>query len=303
MPLYKSSQVMDSDDIENFGDEDEVILYDEIPSKDDVIEMHQPDEVDHEHKDLDGIEISFKLPALPGSNIEELEVSSDDPIEVEEDEDKNDLKSNEKPEELEVLDPWDWQGSMKKNGPNAFLHWVKERFSRIPRHNGETVGVERAISYLKKVNAEISKAISNDYDEKINVGHLEGARKEIYSAIERLEKYLQESKKSKASFNSDLVKEGQKSTHVGGIIVTVPIFISRLARICINGTVSAGHDMEDLYSRLVKKYALDDVKQAELMQLLSDMGYPLRRDRGFNVNELIDQTSSDNMDWAANYPA
>jgi hypothetical protein len=295
---------MDSDDIENFGDEDEVVLYDEKPSKDDVIEMHQPDD-SSDHDDLGGFEISFKLPLLPGSNIEELEVSSDDPLEVEEDEDKNDLKSkkDQAAEQIEVLDPWDWQSSIKKNGPDAFLHWVKERFSTIPMHNGETVGVERAISYLKKINAEISKAISNDYDGKISVKYLESARREIYSAIERLEKYLQESKKSKAGYNSDLVKEGQKSTHVGGIIVTVPIFISRLARICINGTVSAGHDIEDLYSRLVKKYALDDVKQAELMQLLADMGYPLRRDRGFNVGELIDQTSSDNMDWAANYQA
>ena len=39
------------------------------------------------------------------------------------------------------------------------------------------------------------------------------------------------------------------------------------------------------------------------MQLLEDMNYTVRRDRGFLRDEEIDTTKSDNMDWAANYPA
>lgn len=295
MPLYKSSQLMNADDdFQNFGDEDEVVLYEDKPSEEDVIEMHEPE--------TETVEISFKLPPLPGSDAEmPLEVSTDD---VEEDDkkgkkDKNDLSEG---NELEVKDPSDYR-SYK---PGDLAHWAQYMFNNIPRHNGETMGIERTISYLKRFDGDLSRAIANDYKGEANIGLLEQARSEIYNGIERLEDALEKIKagrKKKATVDSELVKEGQKATHVGGIIVTVPIFISRLARICINGQVSAGHDIEDLYGRLVKKYALDNQQQAELMQLLFDMGYPLRRDRGYNIDELIDETSSDNFDWAANYPS
>lgn len=67
--------------------------------------------------------------------------------------------------------------------------------------------------------------------------------------------------------------------------------------------VSAGHDIEDLFSRQVKKYKLNDREQAETMQLLADMGYPLRQDRGFLLDEDVDTRSSDNFDWSASYKA
>lgn len=294
MPLYKSSQLMNAeDDFQSFGDEDEVVLYDEEPSKEDVIEMHQPEE---------GVEISFKLPPLPGSDADiPIEVSTDDEIEAEhKGKDKNDLAEG---TELEVKDPSDYR-SYK---PSDLAQWAHYMFSRIPRHSGrESTGIERCISYLKKFDGDLSRAIASDYKGEADIGQLETARRELYDGIDRLEEALEKmksSRKKKAVIDPEMIKEGQKATHVGGIIVTVPIFISRLARICINGQVSAGHDIEDLFGRLVKKHSLGEQQQAELMQLLSDMGYPLRRDRGFNTNELIDETSSDNYDWAANYPS
>lgn len=303
MPLYKSSQLLDGldakDDFENFGDEDEVVLYDEKPSKDDVIEMHQPEEK---------ARLSFELGPIPGSDAPALlEVSTDDDDEEEaKGKDKNDLAEG---SEMEVKDPSDFR-SYK---PAEYPTWVHYMFQNLPRHSGrETTGIERCISYLKRLDSDISKAIASDYKGEADIGVMEEARREIYAAIERLEDALENIKntsykKKKAAAivvsETDLVKEGQKATAVGGIIVTVPIFISRLARICINGSVSAGHDIEDLYGRLVKKYALDNQQQAELMQLLFDMGYPLRRDRGYNVDELIDETSSDNFDWSAQYPS
>jgi hypothetical protein len=65
--------------------------------------------------------------------------------------------------------------------------------------------------------------------------------------------------------------------------------------------VSAGHDIEDLYSRQVKFYKLNDREQAEVMQLLADMGYAVKQDRGFMPDQDVEIESSDNMDWAANY--
>jgi hypothetical protein len=102
---------------------------------------------------------------------------------------------------------------------------------------------------------------------------------------------------------TNIVKEAQKITGVQGVYVTVPLLISRVARVCINGTISAGHDIEDLYKRQVSKYKLDDREQAEVRQLLWDMGYPLREDRGFFPDDDLEVSDSDNMDWAANYKA
>lgn len=98
-----------------------------------------------------------------------------------------------------------------------------------------------------------------------------------------------------------LIKEAQKIMGVKGVMITVPIFISRIARVCVNGTVSAGHDIEDLYHRQVEKWKLTDREQAEVQQLLFDMGYPLRQDRGFMPDDNLEVSDSDNMDWSANY--
>src|SRR5665213_2310603 len=153
MALYKSSQEISMDNITDLGDKDEIILYEDKPSPEDVIELHKPEE------NAENM-VVFKLPTLPGCKEEmPLEVSEDDHKEHKSSkEDENDNK------ELEVADPWDWHSK----GPENVLSWVKEKFQNIPRHSGrETTGIERAISYLKKINGEISKAISTDFDGKI----------------------------------------------------------------------------------------------------------------------------------------
>jgi hypothetical protein len=98
-----------------------------------------------------------------------------------------------------------------------------------------------------------------------------------------------------------MIKEAQKIMGVSGVMITVPILISRIARVCVNGTVSGGHDIEDLYKRQVAKYKLDDREQAEVRQLLWDMGYAMREDRGFFPDDDLEVSDSDNMDWSANY--
>jgi hypothetical protein len=66
--------------------------------------------------------------------------------------------------------------------------------------------------------------------------------------------------------------------------------------------VSAGKDIEDVFDNLAKKYELTPREEMETMQLLADMGYPMRRPRGYHRDEEIDYTSTDNFDWQANYP-
>ena len=82
----------------------------------------------------------------------------------------------------------------------------------------------------------------------------------------------------------------------------MPLLISRIARVCINGTVSAGHDMNKMLDEQIEKYALTDREQAELLQLIDDMGFQVRRDRGYKRDEEIDVTKG-KFDWASNFPA
>lgn len=251
-------------------------------------------------------EIEIIIGDLPGAphgthDPEPLEVSEhdkkdDDKLEVT---DENDAKKSKKPEK------WDWESK----GPSGFVAWIKSRIDDVPKHSGQdSAGLERAISYMEKLDNEISKAMRLDLDGALDANKIEAVRSQIDEGLSRLHDRLDKVKvhsksrrKKKSDSDYSLVKEAQKITGVQGIYVTVPLLISRVARVCINGMVSAGHDIEDIYGKQVKKYKLNEREQAETMQLLADMGYPLRQDRGYLADEDVDFASSDNMDWAANY--
>lgn len=237
-------------------------------------------------------EFSLTLPLVPGSDIEKDDLNE---LSVEEPEDEV---------KVEERDMWDY-------GPiSNLLNWVENIFKKIPRHNGYDVsGLERAISFLVNIEKVISKAVRSDLKDELDIAKVEKARTEIRDGIDRLierrDRIENGRKKTKKKSEADniLVKEAQKITGVGKIVITVPLIISRAARVCINGVVSAGHDLGDMYDRQVKQYKFDTIQQAELLQLLEDMGYPLKRDRGFLPDDKIDPSSSDNFDWNAQYYA
>lgn len=229
------------------------------------------------------------------------------PIEVSEHDHEDKAQAvDEDPAKAAKNEKWDWG----KRGPTGFIAWVKERCDDVPKHSGyDTAGLERAVAYLERLDNEVSKAMRMDLDGELDANQIEKVRSIIDNGVERLHDRLdkvksskKKTRKKKSDYVSDgLVKEAQKITGVSGVFVTVPLLISRIARVCINGMVSAGHDIEDLYERQVKFYKLDNREQAEVMQLLSDMGYAVRQDRGFMPDQDIDVADSDNMDWAANY--
>ena len=216
--------------------------------------------------------------------------------------DENDARKSKKSEK------WDWESK----GAEGFTSWIKERLDTVPRHSGmDTAGLERAISYLEKLDNEISKAMRLDLDGDLDANKIEEVRSKIDDGLSRLHERLDKVKKSKKNYkkkkaedlseSTGLIKEAQKITGVQGVYVTVPLLISRVARVCINGMVSAGHDIEDLYQRQVKLYKLNTREQAEVMQLLADMGYPVRQDRGFMPEDALEVSDSDGMDFASNY--
>ena len=263
-----------------------------------------------EHVDMSPMEVSEpnneieivieELPGAPaGTHDPEpvLEVSEEDSDKSNLDE--NDAKKNKKNEK------WDWES----HGPHGFVAWIKARIDDVPKHSGyDSAGLERAVSYLERLDNEISRAMRLDLDGELDANKIEAVRAQIDDGLSRLhdrldkvKKHSKTRRKKKADLDYSLVKEAQKITGVQGIYVTVPLLISRIARVCINGMVSAGHDIEEIYANQVKKYKLNEREQAETMQLLADMGYAIRQDRGCMPDEDVDTASSDNMDWAANY--
>jgi hypothetical protein len=233
--------------------------------------------------------------------IESITVSEDDGDDKDKLEaDENDAKKGKK------SDAWDWE----TKGATGFLAWVKNKINTVPKHSGyDTAGLERAASYLERLDNEISKAMRLDLEGELDANQIEHVRSQIekgldmlYDRVDKVKDSKKKAKKGKkrAEVQSTLiVKEAQKITGVQGIYVTVPLLISRVARVCINGMVFAGHDIEDLYARQVKKYKLSDREQAETMQLLADMGYALRQDRGFMPDD--DLEVEDGMDWNQNF--
>lgn len=254
------------------------------------MEVHEPGEVSIVIEDLPG--------APPGTHDPEpepvLEVSEDTDKKM----DENDAKKKKDPK-------WDWE----TRGAKGFLAWVKERCDDVPKHSGyDTAGLERAVAYLERLDNEISKAMRLDLDGELDADQIEKVRATIDNGIERLHDRLDKVKKHKKTRKKKseteiegLVKEAQKITGVQGIYIVAPLLASRIARVCINGMVSGGHDIEDLFDRQVKYYNLDKREQAEVMQLLMDMGYAVRQDRGFMPEDDLHVEDSDNMDWAANY--
>jgi hypothetical protein len=247
-------------------------------------------------------EISIVIEDMPGAP------GSPDPIEVSEEpetavEEKDDSKIDDSKPKKETK--WDWDS----RGAKGFIAWVKERCDDVPKHSGnDTAGLERAVSYLDKLDSEISKAMRLDLDAELDANQIEKVRSMIDDGISRLhdrldkvKKHKKNSKKKKTSdFDDDgvLVKEAQKITGVSGTIVTVDLLTSRIARVCINGMVSAGHDIEDMFERQSKYYDLSKQQRACVMQLLEDMGYAFRQNRGFMPEDHFDIQDND-YDWAS----
>lgn len=241
------------------------------------------DEDEPEHEE----EISFELPFVPGGDVQD-EIADENELSVSEDEDK-----------VEVSEPGLWD--FLARGIKYYPTWLKHMMDNPPKHSGvDTVGLERCISYFKKLNGTISTAIRTDLDGVLNVGALEKAREEIHKAIERLNERhdringnkFKKKKKADEEDNDGFVKEAQKASK---FVVTVSLLESHIARVCINATVSAGRDMEDTFKKLAVKYKLSEREKISVVTLIGDMGYPIRiREADFDSN--FDPTSPNNIE-------
>lgn len=282
MAMFKIAQYADDDLVISLpihvehNEPEEVVMLPNDPHEEHVVEMQAP-----EHQEA---VIVFELPELAGDTRDPDVVELTDEVEM-----QGDDADDEKDKSKVVDQPKD-------------LNWVKSQFDKIPKHRGESLGLERAKSFLSRLLGHLSKMLQEDHECKIDVSKAEDARIVIEDGIERLDKELQKRKK-KANVEGGVEKNA--STRVGGVIVTVPILISSIARTCINSTVSGGKDIENTFERLAKKFKLTDREKVEVIQLLADMNFPMRRDMGFMIDddEKYEYSGENNYNYVPNYHA
>lgn len=200
---------------------------------------------------------------------------------------------------------------VKDNAVSDFSSYIKDAYpGKIPRHDGtSTLGCERAVKFLEKLNGEISKALRLDEEDVLDIDDLERIRVNIVKDVVKLKKHI---KKLKAKLlkesgviisDENILKTAEisKTASTPTIQLVVTPFERAIAGILINSTVSAGRPFEDVYSRLKEKYSLDDREELSIMQLLKDMGHPIFKDRGAFGKKQKKDEKAEGMDFITNY--
>lgn len=203
--------------------------------------------------------------------------------------------------------PGTWKDDMDIND---FMRYVKEAYSRIPEHDGTTIlGCERAINYLKDLDREVSKAISLDKNLVLDVGLLDNYRVNMMndmmtlkSHIKKLQREIRERHGKKASEElSTKVAESEteivKEATVARPQMIITPFERAISGMIINSVISAGKPFEEVYDLLKDKYKLTDREELSIIQIVTDMGYPIFKDRG-SIG-----TPSLEVDFIKNYSA
>jgi hypothetical protein len=212
---------------------------------------------------------------------------------------------HEEPEEEAVVT--DWQ---KDRDPKQFMAYILKIYpAEIPKHDGSsTLGCERAIQFLTKLNKEISEALRRDEDNCLDIAKLEEVRVEILQGITKLKKHIKKlnEKSKKAEETLSLVKEAeiekQASTPIIQLVMTP--FERAISGILVNSVVSSGKPFEEVYEFLKKEYKLDSREELAIFQILKDMGHPIFIDRGtISTTKKKEDGKSQGVEFIKNYLA
>tara|TARA_A100001011_G_scaffold325120_1_gene347848 strand:+ start:1190 stop:2158 length:969 start_codon:yes stop_codon:yes gene_type:complete len=233
------------------------------------------------------------------------------------------LSETEEDEEVERETDYENDGDLSK-----FLDYVSRVYpSEIPKHDGTTMlGCEKAISFLDRLNSQISRSIREDVDDVLDVSSLEQVRVSIMKDTMVLKDHLNKLKKKFKDHHkkdaSTLISDSSgiphwknsKGEHVSfselskeaatpaKMYISVPPFERAIAGILINAHVSGGNSMEDVWEILSKKYDINDREELSIMQVVMDMGFHLFKDRGtFSGGESDEKDKTHGVEFIKNY--
>jgi hypothetical protein len=284
-----------------------IVFYTDRPSPELVLEMHEEPGHPLEVSEPGMEEISTWVKELPG--VDHLDPVKESTLEVQD----NTVESNQTMEAKDKEDAkpkgaWDWKHVIESKGPEGFFMWVKQRIDSVPKHSGyDKAGLLRAVGYLEKLANEVSKAMREDLDGKLDADKIEHLLAQVEDGVERIHERIdkiskKKSRKKKSEFDqTGIVKEAQKLPTINGITIVVPLFISRIARVCLNGMVSAGHSLQDMYDQQCEKWDLTEREKAEVQQLIEDLGYGCVQNRGLIADKDSFIKEHGDFDYASNY--
>lgn len=183
----------------------------------------------------------------------------------------------------------DWLSSGK---PEHFIMFLKQEFKRIPNASnirGNVSKMEQVLGQWKRLDSYISKALREDYKGIVDVDFVDRARTIIEQNIDNLEDMLygiqslkrnrkQMKRRQRHGEDESIIREGG-TPEFAGIQVNISAFERAIVGALINGKVSGGKNIEELYIVAKKKYNIDDKQELAIFQILSDFGYPEFKDR------------------------
>jgi len=215
----------------------------------------------------------------------------------------------EKPEQ--AANEGGWRNTKK---PEHFTQFLADDLARIPKPTaarGNQALMERTLGQYKKLNNYVSQALREDYDDVLDAVQLDKARRFIEQCIDELEmglEGLENLKKNRKKMRrgedetaDGLVKEAT-TPHFTGLQVQMSAFENAVVRALINGTVSGGRNMEELFAEAKQKYDITPREEMAIFQILTDFGYPTFRDRLRLGDTKVDTSESEKGgEWQAQY--
>lgn len=196
---------------------------------------------------------------------------------------------------------------------NQFTQFLRDEVDRIgnPAAWRTMTEKERGLGQLKQLNSYISQALRSDYDSVLDAGEIDTTRNKLEQQINSVEdalfgvqKMKQQRKKMRRRGDEehDITKEAT-APHFNGIQIVVTPFERAIVGSLINGKVSGGRDIEELYAEAKKKYDLTDREELSVFQILADFGFATFKDR-LRLGEDQDPTRESGFgEWSSQYYA
>jgi hypothetical protein len=209
----------------------------------------------------------------------------------------------------------DDKGYRETKDVKRFMEFLKSEMARIPPFEtarGTQSLMERSLGQWKALDGHCSQALRGDYEGTLDVDAMDKARKFIETTIDALEDALHalsETKRSRkkqrrrrGDADFDLTKEAT-APHFSGFQMVITPFQRAIVGSLINGKVSGGRNMEELYVEAAKKYKLNDREELEILAILADFGYPIFKDR-LRLGDDQDPSRAEGFgEWQSQYTA
>lgn len=212
------------------------------------------------------------------------------------------------------------QGWLQTKKVEQFVQFLDEQMASIPtvQHaQGNLSKMENAAARWKKLNNFCSEAMRGDFDGVLDVDDIDKKRQQVEYNMDALQDAIdnlhamkqtrrqqrrQHRRRADENFDESMTKEAT-APHFNGFQMVVTPFQRAIAGALINGKVSGGRNIEELWIEAKKKYDMDAREELEVLQLLADMGYPEFKDR-LRLGEDEDPTRKDGFgEWQAQYYA